>query len=138
MRDVKVLHYQYADWTLMKRKQMWYQCWERLNTPGARPSDLHRRYHHMDAAASLQATDAREMVHGLRARGVPARATVAQPDRQVGPSYPRSVVDPLRRTLPTNRHLVRRLGSAAPRLATRAGRTSGASCLTRADFTIDR
>jgi glycosyltransferase involved in cell wall biosynthesis len=49
MGDVKVLHYQYADWDLMKRKQMWYQCWETIHSSDLRPIDLYRRYHHMDA-----------------------------------------------------------------------------------------
>lgn len=47
--DVKVLHYQYADWARMKSKQRWYQCWELLNLPGKRPIQLYRQYHHMDA-----------------------------------------------------------------------------------------
>ncbi len=49
MQAVKVLHYQYADWKLMKRKQMWYQCWELLHSLEKRASDIHRIYHHMDA-----------------------------------------------------------------------------------------
>jgi hypothetical protein len=49
LQSVKVLHYQYTDWSLMKRKQMFYQCWEAVHTPGARPGDIYRKYHHMDA-----------------------------------------------------------------------------------------
>lgn len=49
LRHVKVLHYQYVDWRRMKRKQMWYQCWELLHTPGMRPLGIYRRYHKMDA-----------------------------------------------------------------------------------------
>lgn len=47
--DVRVLHYQYANWERMKSKQRWYQCWELLNVPRKRPIQLYRQYHHMDA-----------------------------------------------------------------------------------------
>jgi glycosyltransferase involved in cell wall biosynthesis len=47
--DVRVLHYQYADWERMKSKQRWYQCWEQINRPDKRPIQLYRQYHHMDA-----------------------------------------------------------------------------------------
>jgi glycosyltransferase involved in cell wall biosynthesis len=60
LQTVKVLHYQYTDWDLMKRKQMWYQCWETLNSPGLRPTEIYRRYHHMDGRA-----DGRNMVDVL-------------------------------------------------------------------------
>jgi glycosyltransferase involved in cell wall biosynthesis len=49
LADVKVLHYQYANWERMKSKQRWYQCWELLNLPHKRPIQLYRQYHHMDA-----------------------------------------------------------------------------------------
>jgi hypothetical protein len=49
LSDVKVLHYQYANWARMKSKQRWYQCWELLNLPHKRPIQLYRQYHHMDA-----------------------------------------------------------------------------------------
>lgn len=44
-----VLHLQYVDWTRMKSKQTWYQCWETLQDPHKRPAALYRQYHHMDS-----------------------------------------------------------------------------------------
>lgn len=48
--DIRVLHYQYANWDRMQSKQRWYQCWERLNNPEKRPITIYRQYHHMNAA----------------------------------------------------------------------------------------
>jgi len=52
--DVKVMHYQYANWERMQSKQRWYQCWEKLNRPENRPSRIYRRYHHMYNISSDQ------------------------------------------------------------------------------------
>jgi glycosyltransferase involved in cell wall biosynthesis len=52
LSDVRVLHYQYANWERMKSKQRWYQCWELLNLPRKRPIQLYRQYHHMDEIPS--------------------------------------------------------------------------------------
>ncbi|WP_243663192.1 hypothetical protein [Rhodothermus marinus] len=46
--EIKVLHYQYADWNRMRSKQRWYQVWERLNDPKKRPVTIFRQYHHME------------------------------------------------------------------------------------------
>lgn len=48
--EISVLHLQYIDWERMKRKQRWYQCWERIHHPDRRPLKIFRQYHHMDAA----------------------------------------------------------------------------------------
>lgn len=48
LRDVRVLHYQYADWARMKSKHRWYQCWEHARYPKKRAVDIYRLYHHMD------------------------------------------------------------------------------------------
>lgn len=50
LNDIRVLHYQYANWERMKSKQRWYQCYERLAHPAKRPVTIYRQYHHMDAA----------------------------------------------------------------------------------------
>jgi glycosyltransferase involved in cell wall biosynthesis len=50
--DHFVLHYQYADWSRLKSKQRWYQCWERVHHPRKRPIQLYRQYHFMDAIPS--------------------------------------------------------------------------------------
>lgn len=49
LKDIKMLHYQYASWKRMESKHRWYQCWERLNHPERRPIDIYRQYHHMYA-----------------------------------------------------------------------------------------
>jgi hypothetical protein len=48
--EITVIHLQYLDWERMKRKQRWYQCWERIKHPERRAVDIYRQYHHMDAA----------------------------------------------------------------------------------------
>lgn len=48
LREVRVLHYQYADWARMQSKHRWYQCWERTRYPEKRAVDIYRLYHHMD------------------------------------------------------------------------------------------
>ncbi|HEX4792718.1 MAG TPA: glycosyltransferase family 2 protein [Humisphaera sp.] len=80
MKEVKVLHYQFADWELMKRKQMWYQCWELVNTPQARACDIHRRYHHMDAVPQSTICDVRDdWFEAYERAGIAARAVRVQP-----------------------------------------------------------
>lgn len=55
-QDLKVIHLQHADWSRMKSKQRWYQCWERINNPGKRPVQLYRQYHRMDAIPAEEIT----------------------------------------------------------------------------------
>ena len=77
LTDVKVLHYQYANWERMKSKQRWYQCWELLNLPHKRPIQLYRQYHHMDAipperiAPLPESWLARYEAEGIDMRSVP-------------------------------------------------------------------
>jgi hypothetical protein len=47
LNEIKILHYQYADWARMESKHRWYQCWERLNRSNRRAYDIYRQYHHM-------------------------------------------------------------------------------------------
>ncbi|MHC4092387.1 MAG: glycosyltransferase family 2 protein [Planctomycetota bacterium] len=49
LRKIRVLHYQYTDWSRMESKHRWYQCWERLNHGKRNPIEIYREYHHMDA-----------------------------------------------------------------------------------------
>lgn len=44
---LKVMHYQYADWSRMESKHRWYQCWEAINNPKRNSIDIFRQYHHM-------------------------------------------------------------------------------------------
>ncbi len=48
LQEVRVLHYQYAEWARMQSKHRWYQCWERTQYPKKRALDIYRLYHHMD------------------------------------------------------------------------------------------
>lgn len=50
LKEIKILHLQFLDWSRMQSKHAWYQCFEHLNL------DLHgvalyRKYHHMDRFA---------------------------------------------------------------------------------------
>ena len=47
LKEIKCLHYQYADWIAMRSKHYWYQCWEVLNRPERRACEIFRQYHHM-------------------------------------------------------------------------------------------
>jgi hypothetical protein len=86
--DVKVLHYQFTDWELMRRKHYWYQCWELLHTPGARACDIHRRYHHMDRIGEHECVDVKDdWFTAYEAAGIAVREVRTQPtdkwDRRV-------------------------------------------------------
>lgn len=45
--EVKVVHFQYADWARMRSKQRWYMAWERINNRAFSTVKLHRTYSHM-------------------------------------------------------------------------------------------
>lgn len=47
LQDIRVLHYQYADWDRMESKHRWYQCLERLAWPSRSAIEIYRTYHHM-------------------------------------------------------------------------------------------
>lgn len=48
LSEIKVMHYQYTDWTRMKSKHMRYQVEETLLTPERGAISIYRQYHHMD------------------------------------------------------------------------------------------
>ena len=48
LSQIKVMHFQYTDWERMKSKNLWYQCYERINNPGKSVLEIYRIYHHMD------------------------------------------------------------------------------------------
>lgn len=87
---IKVLHYQYTDWGHMKRKQIWYQCWERLHTKPFDPVALYRKYHHMDAipARSVRNTEMAWFKNYMES-GVDA----LRPHRGTTDSFDRDIVD---------------------------------------------
>ncbi len=47
LKEVKILHYQYTDWSRMQSKHRWYQMWERINQPQKSSVSIYRRYNHM-------------------------------------------------------------------------------------------
>lgn len=47
LKEIKILHYQYADWSRMQSKHRWYQMWERINHPQKSSISIYRRYNHM-------------------------------------------------------------------------------------------
>ena len=50
LKEIVVLHFQYAAWDRVISKQRWYQAWERLNHPERSMLDIFRQYHHMDGS----------------------------------------------------------------------------------------
>jgi len=46
-KDIKVMHFQYADWERMQSKHRWYQCWEHIKDPKRSAIGIYRQYHHM-------------------------------------------------------------------------------------------
>lgn len=47
LKQIRVMHYQYAHWERMRSKHRWYQCWERLHNSQRAPAAVFRQYHHM-------------------------------------------------------------------------------------------
>ena len=48
LSQIEVMHFQYTDWSRMKSKNLWYQCYERINNPHKSIFEIYRMYHHMD------------------------------------------------------------------------------------------
>ncbi|SHL06065.1 Glycosyl transferase family 2 [Rhodothermus profundi] len=72
--EIKVLHYQYADWARMRSKQRWYQVWEALHHPEKRPVTIFRQYHHMEAAIRQAGPVRSEWLAGYEALGIDMRS----------------------------------------------------------------
>lgn len=49
LNEIKLLHYQFADWARMQSKHRWYMCWEVINRPNRSYANIYRQYHHMYA-----------------------------------------------------------------------------------------
>jgi hypothetical protein len=47
LKEIKILHLQFTNWSRMTSKHRWYQCYELLNYPNKSPIEIYRRYHHM-------------------------------------------------------------------------------------------
>ncbi|MDO4284071.1 MAG: glycosyltransferase family 2 protein [Eubacteriales bacterium] len=54
LRQIAVMHFQYTDWERMKRKNLWYQCYERIHFPQKSVFDIYRMYHHMDVPKKME------------------------------------------------------------------------------------
>ena len=46
-KNIKVMHFQYADWKRMESKHRWYQCWEHIRDNKRSIIAIYRQYHHM-------------------------------------------------------------------------------------------
>jgi hypothetical protein len=92
-QNVKVLHLQYLDWERMRSKQRWYQAWERVNIPSRRPTQIYRRYHHMDA---IRPSERRPLAPGwidrYTERGIDLLAPLSRPVYQ----WDQGVIDMVR------------------------------------------
>lgn len=70
-KEMKVLHFQYADWERMESKHRWYQCWEKINNPQKSCIEIYRQYHHMYSIRKNELKDIPEnwraeyMKHGI-------------------------------------------------------------------------
>ena len=49
LKEIVLLHYQYADWNRMRSKHRWYECWEVIHHPDRPFVKIYRQYHHMDS-----------------------------------------------------------------------------------------
>jgi hypothetical protein len=54
LKTIRVMHYAFTDLERAKSKLRWYQCWETLNRPERRPSDIYR-FNHKDLNVPLHA-----------------------------------------------------------------------------------
>lgn len=77
--DIKVLHYQYANWERMRSKQRWYQVWERLNHPEKRPVSIFRQYQHMEAAIEEAGPVHQEWLRGYEEQDIDMRTIHSEP-----------------------------------------------------------
>ena len=77
--EIRVLHYQYANWRRMKSKQRWYQCWERLHNPEKRPVTIYRQYHRMDPSIQNAQPLRPEWLQGYEDRGIDMRQIDDEP-----------------------------------------------------------
>ena len=79
LEEIRVLHYQYANWERMKSKQRWYQCWERLKYPDKRPVTIYRQYHRMDPSLKNAEPLRPEWLRGYEEQGIDMRSIDAEP-----------------------------------------------------------
>jgi len=71
LKDIKCLHYQYTNWERMRKKQCWYQCWERIYAEGRSAIDIFRQYHHMYSIPTERIRPLRkEWLSGYADRGI--------------------------------------------------------------------
>ena len=54
INEVKVLHFQYFDWSRMKSKHRWYQTWELIRNEFKRPCFIFRQYNHMNVMSKVE------------------------------------------------------------------------------------
>lgn len=54
INQIKVIHFQYTNWTRMQSKHRFYQCFETINFPKRSAVDIFRQYHHMLAIPKKQ------------------------------------------------------------------------------------
>jgi len=78
LEDVRVLHYQYANWDRMESKQRWYQCWERIHNPDKRPITIYRQYNFMHADVQQAQPLDDEWLQGYEDRGIDMRGIESQ------------------------------------------------------------
>jgi hypothetical protein len=79
MEEIRVLHYQYANWERMTSKQRWYQCWERLNNPSKRPITIYRQYNFMHADVRRATALPSAWLEGYEGRGIDMRSIPKEP-----------------------------------------------------------
>jgi len=78
MNEIKILHYQYANWERMISKHRWYQCWERCHDFGRSPTDIYRQYHHMYAVCKADRRPLHDdLVSGYTNQGIDMTSIVS-------------------------------------------------------------
>jgi glycosyltransferase involved in cell wall biosynthesis len=72
--SVRILHYPYTNWSRMKSKQRWYQCYERLTFPDKRAAHIYRQYHDMDVNVQKAQPLDPDLVSGYEEMGIDMRS----------------------------------------------------------------
>ena len=70
LADIKVLHYQYTDWTRMKSKHRRYEVIETLHDSRRGAISIYRQYHHMDPPNPWRMPIPREWLDGYIRAGI--------------------------------------------------------------------
>ena len=71
LQDTVNMHFQYVPWERQKIKQLWYQCWETVNSPENDPIRIFRQYNQMRGIVKKNTLPIRQdWIAGYQDRGI--------------------------------------------------------------------